>query len=391
MAGPLTGITVLELGVMIAIPAATYVLAQQGATVIKVEDTGMGDQLRFYGSEKNGISGWFASANAGKQSLAVDLREDAGKAVLWKLIEQADVLMQGFRPGVIERLGFGWETVHARASKLVYLSSSGFGPTGPYADRPVYDPVIQALAGWAGGQQDDGHPTLVHGMVADKVSALSSAQAVTAALVERGRTGVGQHIVVSMLEANIAFNWSDVMMHCTLKDADASHRPNLLEAYRLFEAQDAWVAIAAGNDAQWQGLCRALDRPELAEDPAYANPAARASNVGTWYAEMEAMVAAFPADDAVARCVAHDVPAARVLAPEEVASDPQVISEGSVEEIHHPLAGNLQRPRPHARFERAPDLAPAPRHGEHTREVLASAGYDTAKVEQLIADGIIKV
>ena len=133
--------------------------------MIKVEDAGVGDTLRLYGSEKNGMSGWFVSANTGKRSVALDLTDERGKQALWRLIEQADVLIQGFRPGAVERLGFGFDTVNAAAPHIVYLSSSGFGAEGPYADRPVYDPVIQALSGWAGSQHCDDHPVLVHGMV----------------------------------------------------------------------------------------------------------------------------------------------------------------------------------------------------------------------------------
>ena len=164
MSGPLEGISIVELGTMIAVPGATNVLVNQGASSVKVEDTGKGDNLRWYGSQKGGMSGWFANANAGKRSIALDLTHDTCKDVLWKLIEDCDVFIQGFRPGVIDRLGFGYDEASSRNPTLVYVSSSGFGLDGPHADRPAYDPIIQALAGWAGSQdrrrRPDPHPWL---------------------------------------------------------------------------------------------------------------------------------------------------------------------------------------------------------------------------------------
>ena len=236
---------------MIAVPAA-QILASYGAEVIKIEDTAAGDGLRYYGSQKNGMSGWFANANWGKRAIALDIKTDGGKSVLWRLIESADVFVEGYRAGVMTRLGFGYEAARARNPKLVYCSSSGFGPTGPYADQPVYDPLIQSLTGWAGIQQQAGTPNLVRAMVADKVGAYTNAQAILAALVQRGMRGTGSHVQVNMLEANLAFVWSDVMMDCTLLDDDASHLPNVLRSYRLYGCATArspspQVTISTGN------------------------------------------------------------------------------------------------------------------------------------------------
>ena len=194
-----------------------------------------------------------------------------------------------------------------------------------------------------------------------------------------------------MLEANLAFNWSDLMMHCTLLDEDAAHRPNLLDSYRLFKVVDGWVATSAGTDGQWRGMCVALERTELADHPQLATGVARASNVPFWYEQMDAMIAPFTANDAVSRLVANDVPAAKVLAPDEVVDDAQVQSQASVREITHPIAGRLLQPVPHARFSAADtDLRPAPAHGEHTREVLAEAGMAKDAVDALVAAGVAK-
>jgi crotonobetainyl-CoA:carnitine CoA-transferase CaiB-like acyl-CoA transferase len=390
MAPPLAGIRIIEIGQMIAVPAATYQLATQGATVIKVEDVAHGDELRHYGSHKGGISAWFISANSGKRSIAIDLRDADGKAILWKLLAEADVVVQGFRPGALARLGFGAEAVLQRHPSIVYCSSSGFGATGPYANLPVYDPVIQSLAGWAGGQANDTGPTLIRAMVADKIAALTTAQAITAGLVQRGATGQGLHIEMGMLETNIDFVWPDTMMHATLLDEDAVHRPNLAQAYRLFACQDGWISIAAGTDGQWAGLSRALARRELAEDERFKTASARAGNVGAWYDAMESAVRPFTVAEAVQRLRENDVPVAPVLDPTEVVADPQVVAQGIIREVTHPVAGRLLQPRPTAAwFGSDLELSPAPMHGEHTDEILAELSYTSEAIRALRDAGTV--
>jgi crotonobetainyl-CoA:carnitine CoA-transferase CaiB-like acyl-CoA transferase len=391
MPGPLEGIRIVELAQMIAVPGATHLLATQGATSIKVEGVERGDDLRAYGSQKGGMGGWFVNANGGKRSIGLNLQSDAGKAVMWQLLDEADVFIQGFRPGAVERLGFGPEEALRRNPKLVYVSSSGFGSSGPYADQPVYDPVIQALSGWAGAQATDDGPTLIRGMVADKVAALTASQAITAALVSRGRTGVGQHVEMSMLEANIAFNWPDVMMHCTVLDDDATHVPNLLGHYQLFRASDGSVSVTAGNDAQWQAVCAALDRPDLAVDERFANAASRNGNFRAWYGAFGEMCSAFTTEELLRRCRDADVPAVPALDPADVAADEQVVARDAVPVVQHPVVGAVRMPRQGARFESDGEtaLSPAPLHGQHTDEILGELGHDTATITALRSDGVV--
>lgn len=392
MNGPLAGIRIVEMAQMIAVPGATHLLATQGAEIVKVENMTGGDDLRMYGSRKHDMSGWFANANGGKRSIALDLSTDAGAEVLWKLLAGADVFIQGFRPGAVARLGFGPDDVRGRHPELIYVSASGFGNSGPYSDRPVYDPVIQALSGWAGAQTTDVGPTLVRGMVADKVAALTASQAITAALVSRSRSGAGQHVEVSMLEANVAFNWPDMMMHCTLLDDDAVHLPNLLAHYQLFQTSDGWVSITAGSDAQWQAVCAALDRPDLAADERYATAAARGSRFAEWYGVFGDMVRAFSTDDALARCLAADVPAVPVLAPADVVDDPQIVARGAVVELEHPRLGRFRSPRQGARFEADGSVvpSPAPAYAEHTDILLTELGYGAADIARLRADAAVR-
>ncbi|MEM7286194.1 MAG: CoA transferase [Actinomycetota bacterium] len=389
MAGPLEGIKIVELGQMIAVPAATHLLATQGATVIKIEGVDRGDDLRHYGSQKNGMSGWFANANAGKRSIGLNLASDAGAAVMWQLLEQADVFVQGFRPGAVARLGFGPDEVRARNPRLVYVSSSGFGASGPYVDRPVYDPVIQALSGWAGAQRTAEGPSLVRAMVADKVAALTTSQAISTALFSRERTGRGQHVELSMLESNLAFNWPDVMMHCTVLDEDATHFPNLLGVYRLVPSADGWVTVTAGTDAQWQSVTAALDRPELATDERFATGADRNANMPAWYEAFDEMCGAFSTEELLRRCHGADVPAVAVLSPDEVVGDEQVVARGAVRESDHPVVGRIRSPRQGARFEADGEGSPgpAPTWGQDTDAILAELGHDADAIAGMRSAG----
>lgn len=392
MAGPMKGVRIVELGTMIAVPAATHLLATQGAEVVKIENVAGGDDLRRYGSSRDGMSGWFANANAGKRAIAVDLAADAGRDIVLDLIERADVFVQGYRPGSVDRLGLGYDASSARNPRLVYVSASGFGADGPYAGRPVYDPIIQAVGGWAGGQTlADGSPSLVRGMVADKVAAMTVAQAISAALVGRAAHGEGQHVEVSMLEANLAFNWPDVMMHETVLAEDALHLPNLLGSYRLFQCQDGWVSLAAGNDRQWGSFCQACERDDLASDDRFSSPQLRAQHFTEWYDTIGDMVRPWKRHDLIERCVALEVPIAPVYAPSEVVDDPQVRHREAILEREHPVIGRYRTPRQGARFGRdaTETPSPAPGHGEHTDELLAELGYDGARIAELRDAGTV--
>ena len=210
--GPLKDLKVIDLTSMVSGPVAAAMLADQGAQVIKVEPL-RGEQMRYLGPPVNGLPPTFFSCNRGKQSIALDLKSEPGQAVLWKLIDQADVLLQNFRPGAMDRMGFGEAAVRARNENIIYVSISGFGETGPYADQRVYDPVIQALSGatdiQANRQTRD--PEMFRIIIADKVASLTAAQAISSALYHRAMTGEGQHIRLSMLDAMLAFFWPEGM------------------------------------------------------------------------------------------------------------------------------------------------------------------------------------
>jgi crotonobetainyl-CoA:carnitine CoA-transferase CaiB-like acyl-CoA transferase len=229
-------------------------------------------------------------------------------------------------------------------------------------------------------------------MVADKVAAMTVAQAVTAALHARGVHGEGQHVEVSMLEANLAFNWPDVMMHETVLDDDAVHLPNLLGSYRLFECTDGWVSLAAGTDRQWSALCRACGREDVLDDDRFTSPQARAAHFPEWYGLIGEMASTFARDDLIERCVAADVPIAPVYAPGEIADDPQVRHRSAIVEREHPVVGRYRSPRQGASFGR--DVTglprPAPDHGEHTDELLTELGYEAGRITELRDSGIVR-
>lgn len=387
---PLTGIKVVEAGVMIAVPAAAETLAQFGAGVIKVEDTKYGDELRNYGSARNGVSAWFANANAGKRSISLDLATEDGKIVFWKLLEDADVFIQGFRAGAIGKFGFDYACVSKRCPRLVYCSSTGFGESGPYADQPAYDPIIQSLSGWAGCQLVDGEPSLHKAMVSDKTAASFNVQAILAALVQRGRTGEGCYIEASMLESNIMFNWPDVMMHCSLLEEDGDHLPNLFTHYRLYRCQGGFATIACGTDKQWQSYCEALERPALADDPRFLTAADRSANMSAFFEAIETLSKQFPLQTVVERLRKAGVPVAPVHLPDDVKADEHVCAREFIREYRHPVLGRYLGAKPAASmFGEDLALSPAPMRGEHSKEILTELGYGEAEIRALLKAGSV--
>ncbi|MXY04273.1 MAG: CoA transferase [Gammaproteobacteria bacterium] len=337
------------------------------------------------------MSGWFANTNQGKRGISVDLRTDGGKEILWRLLEDADVMIQGFRPGVISKYGFDYASVSARLPRIVYCSSTGFGESGPYVDQPVYDPVIQALSGWAGAQTVDGNPTLHKAMVSDKISASYNTMAILAALVQRGRTGEGCYLETSMLESNVAFNWPDIMMHCTLLEEDANHYPNTLDSYCLYECKDGWVAFAGGNDAQWKSFCEALDAPEHIEDPRFATTTSRGIHALEVFELTSELASRFTVSEFVGRLRAANTPVAPVYAPDEVKDDPQLQARNYVVKKTHPHVGRYLTTQPLSTiFGEQLDLLPAPMQGEHSREILSELGYSDEDIDGLQTSGVIR-
>ena len=394
MAGALDGIRIVDLTTMISGPLATMLLGDQGADVVKVEPPGTGDLVRHLGRSRGGFTPVFTTSNRSKRSVVIDLKTAAGRGVLERLVAGADVFVQNFRPGTAERMGIGEETLRRLRPDLVYVSINGFGETGPFAGKRVYDPVVQALSGLADiqGNRETGRPRMVRLIVPDKVTALTAAQAITAALLARERTGEGQHVRLSMLDATVAFLWPEGMAaHTFVSEGRGPGQPQLAQDL-VFETADGFVTVGAVSDAEWQGLCRAAGHPEWIEDPRFATPASRVTHAGARFALLAEVLREGPSAAWLERFEAEQVPCAPVLRREELARHPQVIANELVVESEHPQAGRMRDARPAARFSEHPAAAPrpAPSRGEHTDEVLREVGYAETEIHDLRDAGAVR-
>lgn len=385
--GPLAGIRVVDLTAMISGPVATMMLADQGADVIKVEPPA-GDLVRQMGSSRGGMSATFLSSNRSKRSLVLDLKTDLGMEALKRLVRSADVFVQNFRPGVAERMGIGEPAMRAQREDLIYVSISGFGETGPYAHKRVYDPVIQALSGLAAIQadRDSGRPRMVRTIVPDKVTALAAAQAITAALFARERSGQGQHLKLAMLDAIVAFLWPEGMTGHTFVGDEVQAARSQLAQDLIFATTDGWITVGAVSDAEWAGLCRVVEHPEWQQDPRFRTAQDRVANVAERLALTAEVLATRSSSQWLEALDAAGVPCAPVLSRAEVLTHEQILANDLLAEYAHPQAGLIRQPRPAARFGATPaDIrGPAPALGADTATLLGELGFDGQEVESLM-------
>lgn len=379
-AGPLAGIRVLELGTNLSAPLATMALGDQGASVIKLE-TPAGDQLRHSGARRAGVRGlntMFLNANRNKRSIVLDLKRPEDLAAARSIAAQCDVVVQNFRPGVVERLGLDYETLRALRPDIIYVSIDGLGRDGPGAQRKVYDIVVQGIAGFAAAQAggDDGEPTTMKTTVIDKSTALVAAQAATAALLVRERTGEGQHITVSMLDVALAFLWPEIMGSVTLIGDSVVPGGSLSAVRYCHRTADGHILVGYVSNDEFAALCGVIGRPDLIEDPRFADIGQRFANA----AALNGLIAT----ELVTRPTAHWLPLleaadgiyAPVNSPEDVIADPLVQAAGSLTEYDHPLVGPYRQPVHPARFGATPAAVDrhAPALDEHRAEVLAEFG-----------------
>ena len=391
--GPLSGIRVIDLTSMISGPVATMMLADQGADVIKVESLA-GDLVRGAGPNRSGITSTFISSNRSKRGMALNLKTPEGAEILRDLLRTADVLVQNFRPGTIERMGFGEEAVRALRDDIIYVSISGFGDGGPFAHQRVYDPVIQALSGLAAIQADGqtGRPKMIRTIIPDKTTAVTAAQAITAALFARERTRKGQHVKLAMLDTMVSYLWPEGMSGMTLVGREVKAQRAQLSPDLIFATQDGYITAGAVSNVEWQGLCKALDRQQWIEDERFLTVNDRAVNA-TLRLEMTAEVLATNSSEFwLAQLDAQGVPCAPVLSREDVLTHPQIEANGLLSEYEHPIAGRIRQPRPAALFDQTPAAIRrhAPGLGEHNAEVLEELGYNEQRRQQLIDAGVIE-
>jgi crotonobetainyl-CoA:carnitine CoA-transferase CaiB-like acyl-CoA transferase len=392
MAGPLDGIRIIDLTQMISGPMATMILADQGADVIKVEPPGIGDLTRAMGGRKRGMSPTFAVANRNKRSIVLNLKEPRGVEVLQRMIATADVVVQNFRPGAVERMGIDYDRVVHNKPNLIYVSISGFGEKGPYIHKRTYDPVIQALSGLMSIQADEsGRPRMIRVIVPDKVTALTAAQAITAAIVARLRTGQGQHVRLAMLDAVVSFIWPESMPAYTfVGNEPATVRPPGTRDL-VFETTDGYITAAANSDSEWAGLARTLGHPEWIEDPRFKHPADRIRNADVRLNLTAEIIRTRTSAEWLTAFDAAEVPCAPIQTRADLLTDPQVAANHLIVESEHPHAGPMRQPRPAARFGATPAELRlfAPTLGEHTDAILEEVGIAAADRADLRASGII--
>ena len=392
MAGPLDGVRVIDLTSMISGPLATMMLADQGADVIKVEPP-HGDHSRRVATRRGGFSASFLNNNRNKRSVVLDLKKPQGLAALKKLVADADVFIQNFRPGVAARIGIGEDVLREIKPDLIYVSVCGFGFEGPFAQKPVFDPLIQAVSGLTTVQagSDEQRPRLVRTIVPDKVTAIQTSQAITSALFAKLKNGTGQHIKISMLDTVVFFLWSSDMGGHTFIGDELETETAQSYIDLVYETADGYISVAVVADKDWNGVSVALDRPDFLTDARFANAALREENKDARTRLTQEALLSFKSADAIQRLEQQDVPCAPVLTRRQMIQHPQIEANEILLDYQHPEAGHLRQVRQPAVFSTTPlsAPAPAPQLGQHTHEVLLQAGYSESEIEQLSLDNAI--
>ena len=387
--GPLKGVKVLDLTSMVSGPLGAMILADQGAEVIKVEPI-TGELVRHMAASHNGVNPVFFSCNRGKKSIAIDLKSSEGKEILFKLAKEADVFIQNFRPGAIDRMGFGEKDIRKINKDIIYVSISGFGNKGPYADSRVYDPIIQALSGATDIQadRDTGKPKMFRIIIADKVTSLTTAQAISSALYAKEKLGIGQHIELSMLDCMLSFFWPEGMAGIVFAENEVDVRKLQGSQDLIYKAKDRYITAGAVSDAEWEGMCKALKRDDLIEDVRFATPAGRVSNSQERKEITGEEIAKWESKEILARFQREGVPSAPLLDRMELLDNEQIIANESILRTTYESFGEVRQARPAARFTKTPSeiSRPAPKLGEHGIEILKDLGYAEENISVLVSE-----
>ena len=343
--GPLSGITIIDLSRILAGPYCTLLLAELGARVIKVEPPQQGDDARQYGPFRNGKSAYFASVNRGKESIALDLKAPAGRDVFERLLDKADALVENFRPGTMEKLGYGWDTLHLRYPRLVYAAASGFGHSGPYSHYPAYDMVVQGLGGIMSITGHPGMPlTRVGTSVGDLAGGLYTAVALNAALLHRERTGESTKVDVALFDCQLALLENAIMRYTTTGEIPGpmGARHPSITPFEAFATRDGNLIIAAGNDGLFVKLAQALDRADLAENPLFKTNALRNEHQEALRTEIESVLGRQGTEHWIAVLEAAGVPCGPVNNIAEALAHPQTTARNMLVSVDDPVTGRLE-------------------------------------------------
>jgi crotonobetainyl-CoA:carnitine CoA-transferase CaiB-like acyl-CoA transferase len=388
---PLEGVTILEFSTMITASFAAMQMCEQGARVIKVEPLNAGDPLRYIGATKGGISSLFANCNRGKEAIRVDIKTEAGQALIREMIPEIDVVIHNFRPGVMDKLGLGSDDLRSLNPSLIYTAISGFGTKGPKSSSPAYDPIIQAQSGITATQGKQ-EPAFFRTLICDKITAYTACQAVTSALYFREKTGEGQHIDLSMLDAGLFFIFPDGFQNHTLLDEDVAPQPLLIDLlYESTVTKDGAVTISAGNADQQMRSLIAMGMEHLLADERFDDMQKLLTNIEVFKSLVAGEYLKYTTDEVIAKMAEADVPCARFLDRDEVLAQEQLQANGSVDVIDHPLMGSMRVVKSPPRFggEVLEAGSPSPDHGQHTQQVLASFSVDATRIEKMFGDGVV--
>ena len=390
--GPLSGIKVLDLSAVVLGPMAAQYLGDMGADVIKIEPP-EGDITRSIGPRRSaGMGALFLANNRNKRSVVLDLKDAEGQAVLHRMVEGSDVLLHSIRTSSAARVGLSYPALSARNPRLVYCHVKGFSDAGPYAGRPAYDDIVQALSGLAMLQViAAGEPRYVPSIVADKVTAVHAAYAIALALFHRERTGLGQEVGVPMLETMVAFNSAEHLGGFVFEPpvGKMGYEPVRQGMRRPFKTKDGYLCVLPYTDANWRRFFELVDRPDLTVDPRFGTQAGRQGNLELVLGELAQHLATRTSAEWLAVLDAADIPHAVVNDLEDLLADPHLASTGFWRMVEHPTEGTLRLPANPIEMSASPPSIqrPPPRLGEHTAEVLRSFGYDAATIERLANRG----
>lgn len=394
MPGPLDGIKVIDLTRVLAGPFCTMMLADLGAEIIKIEKPGTGDDSRAFGPHLNGESAYFMSINRGKKSLTLDLKTDQGREVFLKLIKNADVLVENFKPGVMKKLGFDYQSLKKINPRLIYCASSGFGQTGPYSSRPAYDLIIQGMGGLMSiTGPDASQPTKVGSSIADIFAGVFSVIGILSALHSRNSSGKGQMVDVAMLDCMVAI-LENAVSRFTCSGVDPvpiGNRHPSIAPFASVKTSDGYINVACGNDALWIKLCEIIGKPELAAEARFQSNHSRCEHMPDLLPILNEAMSQKDSAFWLKKLESGHVPAGPINSISQVLADPQVIAREMLLELIHPIAGKIKVPGTPIKLSDTPASinSPAPVLGQHNEEILSALGYTTQQIEVFKTQSVI--